>query len=91
MDIKLNQDDRIRIDGDYSDMSNFIDASRAGHSGLALTLFTGFQYIEIRKKGDQVKVFTFPKKSHKKDYDFGEIWSDAEVVYSINEQIMHKD
>jgi len=90
MEVKLNQDDSLRINGDYSNMSNFIDVSKAGYSGIALTLFTGFQYIEIRKMGDQVKVFTFPKKSHKKEYDFGS-WHGAEVVYSINEQIMHKD
>ena len=90
MDIKLNQDDRLRVDGGYSDMSNFIDISKAGFSGLCTTLFSGFQYIEIRKKGDQLRIYTFPKKSHKKEYDFGEIWVDAEVVFSLNDQIMHK-
>lgn len=91
MEVKLNQDDSLRINSEYGKCSNFIDLKRAGFSGLSATLFTGFQYIEIRKKGDQIKIFTFPKKSHKKEYDFGEIWKDAEVIYSINEQVVHKD
>ena len=90
MDIKLNLDDRFRINTDSSNFDNFVDVGKEGFSGIGLTLFTAFQYIEVRKKGDQVKVFTFPKKSHKKEHDFG-FWEDAEVVYSLNEQIMHKD
>ena len=89
VDIKINADDRIRIDGSYSGLNNFIDVAKADYAGIELTLFAGFQYIEIRKKGDLVKVFTFPKKSIKKDFDFNG-WEDAEVVYSVNEQIMHK-
>ena len=90
MELKINQGDTLRINGDYGKLCNFIDISKAGFSGIRTTLFTAFQYIEIRKMGDQLRVYTFPKKSHKKEYDFGEIWKDAEVVYSLNEQIMHK-
>ena len=90
MEIKINEGDRVRIEGGYSRMSNFIDISKVGYSGICATLFTSFQYIEIRKAGDQIRVYTFPKKSHKKEYDFGEIWADSEVVFSINEQIMNK-
>jgi len=89
MELKINQGDRVRVDGGYGKADNFIDISKAGFSGLCTTLFTGFQYIEIRKKGDQLRVYTFPKKSHKEEYDF-EHWKDAEVVFSLNEQIMHK-
>ena len=89
MEIKLQAEDRFRVNGGYSDLSNFIDIAKAGYSGISVNLFTGFQYIEIRKKDDQLKIFTFPKKSHKKEYDFGH-WKDAEVIFSVNEQIMHK-
>ena len=89
MEIKLQAEDRFRVDGGYSDLSNFIDIAKAGYSGISVNLFTGFQYVEIRKKDDQLKIFTFPKKSHKKEYDFGH-WEDAEVIFSMNEQIMHK-
>lgn len=89
MEIKLQNEDRFRINGDYGKLSNFIDISKAGFSGICTTLFTGFQYVEIRKKGDQLRIYTFPKKSHKKEYDF-EHWEDSEVVFSLNEQIMHK-
>ena len=90
MEINLNRDDWVRINGGSANTNNFIDIEKAGVSGLCVTLFSSFQYIEIRKKGDQLRVYTFPKKSHKKEFDFGEIWEDAEVVYSLNEQIMHK-
>ena len=89
MEIKLNHEDRFRVDGGYDGMSNFIDISKAGFSGICTTLFTGFQYIEVRKKDGLLKIYTFPKKSHKKEYDFG-TWTDAEVVFSLNEQSMHK-
>jgi len=89
MDIKLSQDEVVRVDGGYGDLYNFIDVGKVGLSGLCTSLFTGFQYIEIRRKGDILRIYTFPKKSHKKDYDFGN-WDDADVVFSLNEQIMHK-
>lgn len=89
MNIRLNQDDRVRVDGDTGYGVNFLDIRKADFAGLEVTLFSYFQYIEIRKKGALLKVFTFPKKSLKKDFDFGE-WRDAEVVYSCNEQQAHK-
>lgn len=89
MDIKLNQNERLRVDSGCSDTSNFIDVSKAGYSGLCTTLFSGFQYIEIRKKSGLLRVYTFPKKSHKKEHDF-KGWEDAEVVFSQNEQVMHR-
>ena len=90
MNITLNTDDNLRLQRECGNTSNFIDVCGAGYRGLGVTLFTGFQYVEVRKRDDQIKIFTFPKKSDKKDYDFGR-WVDAEVVYSCNEQIMHKD
>ena len=90
MEIKLQSEDGFRVDGGYANLSNFIDIAKAGYSGISVNLFTGFQYVEIRKKDDQLKIFTFPKKSHKKEYDFAN-WDDAEVVFSMNEQIMHKE
>lgn len=89
MEINLQAEDRFRVDVSYGALYNFIDISKAGYSGICTTLFSGFQYIEIRKMDDLLRIYTFPKKSHKKDYDFGN-WSDAEVVFSLNEQIMNK-
>ena len=51
---------------------------------MAIDLHTAFQYIEVRRKDCQVRVFSFKKKSHKKECDFG-WWSDAEVILAINE------
>ena len=63
MEIKLNSRyDIFRIDGGYSGMSNFIDIKKTGFSGICATMFTGFQYIEIRKKNDLLRLYTFPKK-----------------------------
>ena len=89
MEIKLQTDDRFRVDVSEGSFDNFINIQKAGYAGLAIDLFTGFQYVEIRKKEGILRVFTFPKKSMKKEYDFG-FWVDAEVVYSINEQTMNK-
>lgn len=91
MDLTLKKDDRLRIQNEpISNYRNFIDISKEGFNGLGVTLFSVFQYIEIRKKDDILKVFTFPNKSQKKEADLG-VWSDAEVVFSLNKQIMHKD
>lgn len=89
MEVKLQSKDTFRVNGDYSNCCNFIDISKEGFSGIGMCLFTSFQYIEIRKKKDMIKVFTFPKKSHKKEHDFG-YWEDAEIVFTLNEQYMHK-
>lgn len=89
MEIVLQGEERFRIDGGYGDLSNFIDVSKVDFAGIGVDIYSGFQYIELRKKQDRLKLFTFPKKSIKKEYDFG-WWSDAEIVYSLNEQYMHK-
>ena len=86
MDLRIRQDDNLRIYADHK-QQNFIDVHQVGYEGMAIDLFTSFQYIEIRKKNTQLRVFTFTKKSMKKECDFG-WWDDAEVVFSINEKIM---
>ena len=88
MDIKLSQDDTFRIYADNKG-NNFIDVLQFGYDAMAVDMFTNFQYIEIRKKHDIIRVFSFKKKSHKKECDFG-WWEDAEVVFSINEQTVNK-
>ena len=89
MDIKLHTTDKIRIDGSYGSLDNFIDITKPDYGSIAINLYASFCYIELRKKGDRLKLFTFPKKSMKKDCDLG-WWEDAEVVYAINEQYMNK-
>jgi hypothetical protein len=91
VDIKLSREDRLRVDGNYFGYQQFIDIDRSDNGEcLGVTLFAGFSYVEVRKKGDLIKVFSFPKKSLKRDFDFGH-FEDAEIVYSCNEQIMNKD
>ena len=82
MNLRLQHKESIRIVGDCKE-NNFIDVSGVGYESLAIDLFGTFQYIEIRKKETQLRVFTFIKKSYKKECDFG-WWEDAEVVYSLN-------
>ncbi len=91
MEIKLNRDDRVRVDGSCYSLNNFADIDNLDDLGLGVTFFSSFCYIEVRrrKKDNLIKVFTFPKKSLKKEFDFG-VWSDAEVILSINDQFMHK-
>lgn len=82
--IKLDSTDRIRIYGNFRE-ETFIDI--CGHKdelGMSLDLYPTMSYIEIRKKGGVCKMFMFEKKSHKKFFDFG-FWSDAEVIFSLNE------
>ena len=88
MRIKLDNKDKIRIVGDNKEL-NFIDTQVVGYESLAIDLYTSFYYIEIRKKESQIRVFTFPKKSYKKECDFG-WWEDAEVIYALNEQTTNK-
>ena len=88
MEIHLQVNDRFRIYGDYA-QDNFVAISQFGYEAMAIDLHTAFQYIEIRRKDCQVRVFTFKKKSHKKECDFG-WWEDAEVILAINEQTMNK-
>ena len=80
----------LPIDGIEPFIDNFLDITcLASQVGLRVTNWTTRkQYIEIRKKDNQVAMFVFPKKGYKKEIDFG-YWEDAEVVYSINE-VEHK-
>ena len=87
MDIKLNAQESIRIfTHDYNGISNFVDVTSLNdQSGLRVTNHSlVHQYIEIRRKSTQIAIFLFPRKSFKKYANLG-WWSDAEVVYSINE------
>jgi hypothetical protein len=88
MNINLQGDDKFRINADHAE-DNFINVSKFGYEAMAIDLHTAFQYIEIRRKDCQVRVFSFKKKSHKKECDFG-WWNDAEVILAINEQTRNK-
>ena len=61
MEIKLQTDDKFRIVADHKE-NNFIRVSQFGYEAMAIDLHVAFQYIEIRKKQDQVRVFSFKKK-----------------------------
>jgi len=88
MELRIRQNDNIRVIGDHEG-GNFIDLYSVGYEALAVDLFSHFQYVEIRKKEDKLRVFAFKKKAHKKECIFG-WWEDAEVVFAQNEQKMHK-
>jgi len=88
MNIRFYKDDTLRITGDHKG-NNFIDIDAVGYESLAITLQTIFYYIEVRRKKGEIRIFTFPKKSYKKDCDFG-YWEDAKVVLAINEQTINK-
>jgi len=88
MEIRLNNKESIRLTVDH-ERNNFIDVSCEDYEMAGgITLFPSMQYVEIRKKGGYIKIFTFKKKSHKKEIDFG-YWKDAEVIFAINE-VIHK-
>ena len=88
MHINLQGNDRFRINADHEE-DNFTTISQFGYEAMAIDLHVAFQYIEIRRKQDQVRLFSFKKKSHKKECDFG-WWEDAEVILAINEQARNK-
>ena len=88
MDIKLQREDSFRITADHRG-NNFIDVAQVGYESMAVDLFAHFVYIEIRKKEDRLRVFTFAKKSLKKECDFG-WWGNADVVFALNEQVINK-
>lgn len=88
MEIKLQIDDNFRVIADYKG-HNFINIAKVGYEAMAVDLHAQFQYIEIRRKNERIRVFSFMKKSHKKECDFG-WWEDAEVIFSLNEQTMNK-
>ena len=83
MEINLQDSDRLRLHADFK-QENFVNISKFGYEAMAIDLHTAFQYIEVRRKDCQVRVFSFKKKSHKKECDFG-WWADAEVILAINE------
>ena len=90
MEIKLHSPDSLRVEATISGVTgNFIDLSTDGLTNVAIDLYPSFYYIEIRQKDGFLKLFTFPKKSMKKCYDFG-YWDDAEVVFSNNTQTHNK-
>lgn len=87
MHLKLRRDDHFRVSCD-SDENNFIDIQQVGYEAMAMNLFPLFHYIEIRSKDNNLRLFTFKKKSHKKEYDFGN-WENAEIVFTWN-KVSHK-
>ena len=76
METKLESKDNLRIS---IDNSIFIDVERFNHEILT-TDFYRFHKIEIRKKADNIRVFTFKDEEHFKEFDFG-FWNDAEIIY----------
>jgi hypothetical protein len=85
MDLRLYSKQGVRVITHHS-TRNFIDIKcLEAEIGLRVTNWTNtYQYIEIRKKQNQIAMFIFMKKSDKKHAKL-EWWDDAEVVYSINE------
>jgi hypothetical protein len=79
MEIELYADERVRV----KTSKTLIDVQRIGYDSLGINLSSFEAYIEIRKKGGELKVFQFPKRSYKKENEFG-YWKDAEVVFSYN-------
>ena len=87
MDIKLHATQSVRVLTSYTSANdNFVDIeSLKDCTCLRITNWSlSQQYIEVRKKNNQIAMFLFKKKSDKKWTDLG-YWEDAEVVYSINE------
>ncbi len=80
--MQLDSTDKIRIKT-YS--GPFIDVRHVAYESLAVDMYRFQGYMEMLKKDGCFRLFQFPKKSRKKDYDFG-WWKDAEVVFSYNEQ-----
>ena len=85
MELRVRTEEGIRVIGDHKN-DNIVDVNGVGYDSLAIDLYPRFYYIEIRKKEDQIRVFTFPKKSSKKDCDFG-WWKDADVILAVNDRI----
>lgn len=84
MNLRLNSNEKIRINSDYKS-ENFVDiSSLKDEIGMSIDLYSLHHYIEIRKKDNSTKMFLFKHKSDKKYYDF-EWWSDAEVIFALND------
>jgi hypothetical protein len=79
MELELYADERVRV----KTSKTLIDVQRIGYDSLGINLNSYDAYIEVRKKGHELKVFQFPKRSYKKENEFG-YWKDAEVVFSYN-------
>jgi len=87
MDLRLYAKQAVRIiTHDILNESNFIDVRSLDFElGLMITNYSlGRQYIELRRKDNQIALLLFSKKSHKKDVDLG-YWSDADIIFSLNE------
>ncbi len=82
MKVRLYNGDDIRVTCDHSE-KNFIDIRRQEWEAMSVDAYPSMQYIEIRKKNDQLRIYFFKKKSDKKECLFG-WWEDSEVVFSIN-------
>jgi hypothetical protein len=92
MDIILHGSERTRVETKYSsDIHNFVDISSLKDcAGLCISNWSlSQQYIEIRKKNNQLAMFVFNSKGIKHQVDL-EYWADAEVVFSINEVTHNK-
>jgi hypothetical protein len=84
MNVKLQHKDRFRVYADHEEQ-NFIDVNQEEYESMSIDGYTAFHYIEIRKKEGRIRVYFFKKKSYKKECDFG-WWTDAEVVFALNEK-----
>jgi hypothetical protein len=87
MDLHLNSDQTIRMSThNYGVDRNFVDITCLNDElGLQISNWTTTkQYIEIRKKSNQIAMFVYSKKSDKHYAKLG-WWEDSEVVFSINE------
>ena len=87
MDLNLYAKQRVRVKTSHGP---FLDLEHVGYESLAIDMYSFQGYIEIRKKGTHLRIFQFPKKSYKKECDFG-YWEDGEVVFSYNEHGKDKD
>ena len=92
MTVTLYGGEDVRIETKYSsDIHNFVDIlSLKDAAGLRVTNWSlAEQYVEIRKKSNQLAMFIFNSKNIKHQTDLG-YWTDAEVVFSINEVTHNK-
>lgn len=80
MNLHLHSEEKIRT-SIYKD-AVFIDIDcLEQEQGLCATAY-GIQghFIEIRKLGIEIKMFSFPSIEWYNDYDFG-VWINAEIIY----------
>ena len=79
-----NEDVRVGASGDV-----FIDMKHIDFGGLAINLYEMNGYIEIRKKDRHLRVYQFPIKEDKENYDFGDYWGNAEIVFVHDPHIQY--